>query len=194
MAGEFSPKTVSVVTPGPDSCRGRRTLSGTLPPDARVLHTTGAAASPVRASSGSAAHQVSPFSSQLLTKKPTTNQSTTLSRSQLNSSSGLQQPLSPFSSQLLTKKLTTTTQGKTNQPLLEAALSAFCSAGLGPFAPPRFQPRLPSSFTQKLLEGGVPSRSPSTPPRSGDGGVSFGSEPGKSFPQKEAPPSHELDL
>ena len=41
------------------------------------------------------------------------------------------------------------------------------------------------------LEGGVPSRSPSTLPRSGDGGVSFGSEPGKSFPQKEAPPSHE---
>ena len=42
--------TVGVVTPGPDLSRGRRTLSGTPRPDAQVHRTTGAAASPVRAS------------------------------------------------------------------------------------------------------------------------------------------------
>ena len=39
-----------MVAPGPDSSRGRRTLSGTPRPDAQVHHTTGAAASLVRAS------------------------------------------------------------------------------------------------------------------------------------------------
>ena len=44
------PPTVSVVVPGCDLSRGRRTLSGTPRPGAQVHHTTGAAASPVRAS------------------------------------------------------------------------------------------------------------------------------------------------
>ena len=44
------PTTVGVVAPGPDSSRGRRTLSGTPRPDAQVHPTTGAAASPVHAS------------------------------------------------------------------------------------------------------------------------------------------------
>ncbi len=39
-----------MVAPGPDSSRGRRTLSGTPRPDTQVHHTTGAAVSPVRAS------------------------------------------------------------------------------------------------------------------------------------------------
>ena len=46
----LSPTTVGVVAPGPDLSRGRRTLSGTPRSDAQVHHTTGAAASPVRAS------------------------------------------------------------------------------------------------------------------------------------------------
>ena len=46
----LSPATVGVVAPGPDSFRGPRTLSGTPRPNARVHHTTVAAASPVRAS------------------------------------------------------------------------------------------------------------------------------------------------
>ena len=45
-----SPTTVGVVAPGPDLSRSRRTLSGTPRSDAQVHHTTGAAASPVRAS------------------------------------------------------------------------------------------------------------------------------------------------
>ena len=45
VAGESSPPTVSLVTLGPDSVRGRRTLSGTSRPDARVLCATGAVAS-----------------------------------------------------------------------------------------------------------------------------------------------------
>ena len=44
------PPTVSVVAPGSDLSRGRRTLSGTPRPGALVHHTTGAAAFPVRAS------------------------------------------------------------------------------------------------------------------------------------------------
>ena len=83
VAGESSPPTVSVVPPGPDSFRGRRTLSGTSRPDARVLCMTGAAASPDRASSGSAARQVDhslPLSTRLLLcPSATTNHSTTLS-------------------------------------------------------------------------------------------------------------------
>ncbi len=55
---------------------------------------------------------------------------------------------------------------------------ALYRAGLRPFAPPRFGPRL-SCF-------------PSTPPRAGDGGVSSGSKPRKPFPQNEAPPLHDL--
>ena len=94
-------------------------------PDVQVLHTTGAAASPVRASSGSAARQALLLSTQLFFWPST----------QL-----FFWPSTPNNSQ-------------------EAALSAFSSAGLRPFAPPRFQPRLSSSFTQKLLERGVPSRS-----------------------------------
>ncbi len=46
----LSPTSVGVVAPGPDSSRGRRTLSGTPRPDTQVHHTTGAAVSPVRAS------------------------------------------------------------------------------------------------------------------------------------------------
>ena len=68
VAGESSPTTISVVPPGPDSVRGRRPLSGTSRPDARVLYTTGAATSPVRASSGSAARQVDHFSVPLSTR------------------------------------------------------------------------------------------------------------------------------
>ena len=76
VAGESSPTTISVVPPGPDSVCGRRTLSGTSHPDARVLCATGAVASLDRASSGSAARQVdhSPGSA-------TTNHSTTFSSS-----------------------------------------------------------------------------------------------------------------
>ena len=46
----LSPTTVGVVASGPDSSRGLRTLSGTPCSDAQVHHTTGAAASLVRAS------------------------------------------------------------------------------------------------------------------------------------------------
>jgi len=49
-SSSLSPTTVGVVAPGPDSFRGPRTLSGTPRPGAQVHHTTGAAASPVRAS------------------------------------------------------------------------------------------------------------------------------------------------
>ena len=70
VAGESSPTTVSVFPPGPDSVRGRRTLSGTSRPDARVLCATGAAASPDRASLGSAARQVD--HSSVLQPQPTT--------------------------------------------------------------------------------------------------------------------------
>ena len=64
---------------------------------------------------------------------------------------------------------------------LQSSLSAVLQPG------PRFQPRPPSGSTQNLLGGGVLSRFPSTPPRSGDEGVSFGTEPGKSFPPKRGP-------
>ena len=80
LAGKSSPTTVSVVPPGPDSVRGRRTLSGTSCPDARVLCLTGAATSLDRASSGSAARQVDhspPLSARLPCPSTTSNHSTT---------------------------------------------------------------------------------------------------------------------
>ena len=71
--------------------------------------------------------------------------------------------------------------GKTPRRLV---LSAFCSAGLRPV----FGPASLRASARSLSKGGVPSRSPSTPPRAGAGGFSFGSGPGNYSPKKRPPP------
>jgi len=175
-----SPTTVSVVAPGPDFSRGRRTLSGTPRPDAQVHHTTGAAASPVRTS---------------LDRPLAKPRAQDLFHRQDKTPSTDQQHRSPEN-----QKNTGTLEGKKETGRLEdwktppknlfsrSALSAFCSAGLRPSLRPVFGPASLRASTRSLSKGGVPSRSPSTPPRAGDGGVSFGSEPGNYSPKKRPPP------
>ena len=70
----------------------------------------------------------------------------------------------------------------------------FYNARLRLLSPPRSRLRPPSSSIQNLLEGGVSSCFPSTPPLSGGGGGGFGPEPGKSSPKKRPPPFLTLDL
>ena len=161
---------------------GRRTLSCTSRPargpQPRVppAWSTG----PVPARPGWSVSRVqtlaSPTTQLLSNSTPPNSRNSLNSRKKRNSSNNSRKSATP-ATQLLSTRATTPRSH---------FVRLFVTRGPAP------SPRPPSSSTQKLLEGGVPSRSPSTPPRSGDGGVSFGSEPGKSFPQKEAPPSHEL--
>ena len=71
-----------------------------------------------------------------------------------------------------------------SQPGLRSLFTPFRNRGFVPCPPFSnrgfvFLPHPPSSLVQNLLEGGVPSRFSFTPPRSGNEGISFVTEPGK---------------
>ena len=76
------------------------------------------------------------------------------------------------------------------QPQRSHFVRLFVTRGLAPLPRPVSSPAPFELHPETSRRGRALSLS-LHPPRSGDGGVSFGFMPGKSFPQKEAPLSHE---